>query len=48
MPDTATFIEKKFDFSIPEEVQTAIRNLKEAVLSNSTLLDNVTVRRDHY
>lgn len=39
MPDTATFIEKKFDFSIPEEVQTAIRNLKEAVLSNSTLLD---------
>lgn len=39
MPDTATFIEKKFDFPIPEEVQTAIRNLKEAVLSNSTLLD---------
>lgn len=34
-----TFIEKQFDFHIPEEIKTAINNLKEAVLSNSTLLD---------
>lgn len=34
-----TFIEKQFDFPIPEEVKTAIHNLKDAVLSDSTLLD---------
>lgn len=34
-----TFIEKEFDFPIPREIQTAIENLKKAVLENSTLLD---------
>lgn len=33
------FIRKKFDFSIPEEVETCITNLENAVLTNSTLLD---------
>lgn len=34
-----TFVEKQFDFPIPEEIQNAIENLKRAVLDNSTLLD---------
>lgn len=33
------FIRKKFDFKIPDEVETAINNLENAVLTNSTLLD---------
>lgn len=38
-PKNNIFIEKQFDFSIPKEIETAIDNLKKAVLSNSTLLD---------
>ncbi len=33
------FIRKKFDFSVPDEVETAITNLENAVLTNSTLFD---------
>lgn len=36
---SVTFVRKEFDFSIPEEVETAISNLENAVLTNSTLLD---------
>ncbi len=39
MSEKNTFIEKQFDFPIPGEVTSAINNLREAVLSNSTLLD---------
>lgn len=34
-----TFIRKEFDFSVPEEVEKAITNLENAVLTESTLLD---------
>lgn len=34
-----TFIEKQFDFPIPQEIKTAVENLKKAVFENSTLLD---------
>lgn len=34
-----TFVEKQFDFPIPQDITTAIENLKEAVLDNSALLD---------
>ena len=34
-----TFVEKQFNFPIPQEIKTAIENLKKAVLNNSTLLD---------
>ncbi len=34
-----TFIRKKFDFPVPDEVETAITNLENAVLTNSTLFD---------
>ncbi len=34
-----TFIEKRFDFPVPEEVTSAKNNLREAVLLNSALLD---------
>lgn len=33
------FIRKNFNFPIPQEVEEAINNLEEAVLSDSTLLD---------
>lgn len=33
------FVRKAFDFHIPDEVETAIANLEEAVLTESTLLD---------
>lgn len=33
------FNRKKFDFPIPDEVETCITNLENAVLTNSTLLD---------
>lgn len=33
------FVRKEFDFHIPDEVETAITNLEEAVLTESTLLD---------
>lgn len=35
----STFIRKKFDFHIPNEVENCITNLENAVLTNSTLLD---------
>ena len=35
----STFIRKKFDFHIPNEVENCINNLENAVLTNSTLLD---------
>ncbi len=34
-----TFIRKKFDFPVPDEVEMAITNLENAVLTNSTLFD---------
>lgn len=37
--NNAVFYRKKFDFRIPEEVETCITNLENAVLTNSTLLD---------
>lgn len=33
------FKRKAFDFPIPDEVETCITNLENAVLTNSTLLD---------
>lgn len=33
------FIRKHFDFPVPKEVETAIDNLENAVLTNSTLFD---------
>lgn len=33
------FVEKRFDFSFPQEIHTAIENLKNAYLDNSSLLD---------
>lgn len=33
------FIEKDFDFPIPQEIQTAIDNLRNAVLEDSLLFD---------
>lgn len=35
----STFIRKKFDFPIPDEVENCINNLENAVLTNSTLID---------
>lgn len=37
--NNAVFNRKHFDFPIPQEVETAINNLENAVLTNSTLLD---------
>lgn len=37
--DNKRFIRKNFDFPIPDEVETAITNLENAVLTNSTLFD---------
>jgi len=36
---STTFVRKEFDFTIPIEVETAISNLENAVVTNSTLLD---------
>lgn len=33
------FIRKKFDFPVPKEVENAITELENAVLTNSTMLD---------
>lgn len=37
--NNAIFKRKNFDFPLPQEVETAIDNLENAVLTNSTLLD---------
>ena len=37
--NNAVFKRKHFDFLLPQEVETAIDNLENAVLTNSTLLD---------
>ena len=37
--DAPIFNRKRFDFPIPREVETAIDNLENAVLTSSTLLD---------
>ena len=39
LENNRVFIRKKFDFFVPEEVETCITNLENAVLTNSTLLD---------
>lgn len=37
--NNVVFNRKYFDFPIPQEVETSISNLENAVLTNSTLLD---------